>query len=69
MKVQTIKSAIMDKYGYNYIYKTTTKLNKHKQTSSIVVSCNNQPMYKATTDGKTTRVFDMGLFGNWILRK
>ena len=69
MKIQTIKSAVIDAYGNKYVYKTTTKVNKNKQTSNVVVTCNNKPIYKAATNGKSNKEYDMGLFGNWILRK
>lgn len=69
MKIQTIKSAIVDKYNNKYIYKTTTKILNKNTKSSIVVKCNDFPTYKVTNNNGVVREYDMGLFGKWIERK
>lgn len=69
MKIQTIKSAVIDSYGNKYIHKTTNKINKRKQIATEIVSCNNTPLYKKVTDGNTTKEFDKNLFGGWTKRK
>ena len=69
MKIQTIKTAILDSYGVKYIHKTQTKIYKSKQVATETIGGENNPIYKRVTDGKTTKEFDKGLFGEWIERK
>lgn len=65
MKVQTIKSMMIDQYGNRYLYKTTVRTGKSNQLSDTVVTCNGQPLYKEVSNGKK---YDMGLFGKWLER-
>ena len=65
MKVQTIKTAILDSYGYKYIH--TIRTSKHKTSETIAL--NNQLMQKTVLKNGKVDVFDMGLFGKWIKRK
>ena len=65
MKIQTIKNAITDKYGYKYIHTIKTKKNK----TSELVTLNDQPIQKTILKDSKVRIFDMGLFGKWIERK
>ena len=65
MKIHTIKNCIIDQYGYKYMH--TIKTSKKKV--SEVVSLNNQPMQKTVLKNGNTRVFDMGIFKQWIERK
>lgn len=69
MRIQTIKSEMLDRYGFRYVHKTTSKLNKRKQVSTEVISCNNQPLFKRVTDGKKVQEFDRNLFNGWSIRK
>ena len=69
MKIQTIKSAMVDKYNNQYIYKTTTKILNKNTKSNIVVTCNDYPVYKVTNNNGVVKEYDMGLFGKWIERK
>ena len=65
MKIQTIKNCIIDQYGYKYIH--TIKISKKKV--SEVVTLNNQPMQKTVLKNGKIKIFDMGLFKQWIERK
>ena len=65
MKVQTIKNSIIDQYGNKYIHRIKTKKNK----TTEFVTLNDQPMQKAILKDGKVRIFDMGLFGQWIERK
>lgn len=65
MKIQTIKSARVDSYGFKWVHKTKTSKKKAIETIGTV----NNPIYKRVSDGKTVKEFDKGLFGEWILRK
>lgn len=69
MKIQTIKSAMVDQYNNQYIYKTTTKILNKNTKSNIVVTCNDFPIYKVTNNNGQVKEYDMGLFGKWIERK
>lgn len=69
MKIQTIKTAFLDQYGFKYVHKTQTKIYKNKQVAIETIGGENNPIYKRVTDGKTTKEFDMGLFSKWIERK
>lgn len=69
MRVQTIKSIMVDKYNNQYVYKTTTKIFNKNTKSSIVVTCNDFPTYKVTNNNGVVKEYDMGLFGQWIERK
>jgi len=65
MKIQTIKSAIIDAYGIKWIHKTKTSKKKAVETIGTI----NNPIYKRVSDGKTVKEFDKGLFGEWIERR
>ena len=65
MRVQTIRNAILDQYGYKY----THTIKSSPKKVSEVVSMNNQPMQKTVLKDGKVRVFDMGLFKQWIERK
>ena len=69
MKIQTIKSAMIDKYNNQYIYKTTTKIHNKNTNSNVVVTCNDFPIYKVTNNNGKVKEYDMGLFGKWVERK
>ena len=65
MKIQTIKSAMVDAYGFRWVHKTNTSKKKAVETIGTI----NNPIYKRITDGKTVKEFDKDLFGKWIERK
>ena len=65
MKIQTIKNAIIDQYGNKYMHTIRTS----KKKVSEVVTLNNQPMQKTVLKNGKIKVFDMGLFKQWIERK
>lgn len=64
MKVQVIKNTVVDQYGSRY--KHVIKSSKNKV--SEVVSVNDKPLQKTVFKNGKVRIFDMGLFGQWLER-
>ena len=69
MKIQTIKSEMLDRYGFRYVHKTKTIIYPKKQIAIETIGGVNNPIYKRVTDGTTVKEFDKGLFNWWIKRK